>query len=77
MTDDPRLFRSTLTPYRKGIKVGGGRIFSTHKGTAEMRLPDGKSASLSDVLYIPGLGINLLLAKKVCSNSAIKGTFDN
>jgi len=77
MTNDPRLFRSPLKPYRRGIKVGGGRIYSIYKGIVEMRLLDRSSTLLLDILYVPGLSINLLLVKKVYLNSTIKGTFNN
>jgi hypothetical protein len=43
----------------------------------EIRLLDKSSTSLLDILYIPRLGINLLLVKKVYLNSIIKGTFNN
>jgi Reverse transcriptase (RNA-dependent DNA polymerase)/gag-polypeptide of LTR copia-type len=76
MTDNPRLFRAPPKQFKRGIKVGGGRIFSTHKGTAEMRLPDGNSVLLSNVLLVPKLGVNLLSAKKVCLNPMVKGSFD-
>ncbi len=42
-----------------------------------MRLLNRSSISLLNILYIPGLSINLLLVKKVFLNSIIKGTFNN
>ena len=68
MTDDKSLFRSPLAPIRqRTILVGGGQLYANWKGTAELRVRDGSSILISDVLYVPNLGVNLLSSKKLCS----------
>ena len=60
MTDDPNLFRGTIVPIKRHtIKVKGGQLFVDSIGQVEMRVA-GVSLILDDILYVPGLGINLL-----------------
>jgi transposase InsO family protein len=61
MTDQPSLFRD-MKPLqaRTWIKVGGGYIRATHVGEAVMGGKSGQQVVLKDVLYVPGLGINLV-----------------
>jgi hypothetical protein len=78
MTDQTQLFRGPLIPIRRRtIKVGGGTLYSGSKGTVEMRVGSGGSALLSDVLYVPKLGVNLLSSRKICSGKGVLGSFDN
>ena len=77
MTNNPRLFRSTLKLYKRGIKVREGRVYLIYKGTIEIRLLNRSFVSFLDILYIFSLSINLLLVKKVYLNSIIKGIFNN
>ncbi|KAH8800608.1 hypothetical protein F5884DRAFT_904623 [Xylogone sp. PMI_703] len=49
MTDNPQLFRQPMVDIRRrGIKVGGGRLYAWKKGTAEMKLKDGKNRLLEE-----------------------------
>jgi hypothetical protein len=67
MTDDKSLFRLPLIPIRrKTILVGGGQLFTNWMGTAELRVKGSGSILISDVLYVPNLGVNLLSSKKLC-----------
>jgi hypothetical protein len=61
MTDQPSLFRG-MKPLqvRKWIKVGGGYIKATHVGEAVMGGKSGQQIILKNVLYVPGLGVNLV-----------------
>lgn len=78
MTDQTQLFRGPLIPiHRRTIKVGGGKLYSECKGTVEMRVESGGSALLSDVLYVPRLGVNLLSSRKICSKEGVLGSFDD
>jgi hypothetical protein len=68
MTDNKALFRTPLEPIRRRtILVGGGQLYADWKGTAELRVEDSGSILISDVLYVPNLGVNLLSSKKLCS----------
>ena len=50
---------------RRIIKVGGGRLYADFKGRIKIRVAS-VSLILEDILYIPGLGINLFLSRKLC-----------
>jgi hypothetical protein len=68
MTDDKALFRSPLVQIRRRtILVGGGQLFADWIGTAKLRVKGSGSILISDVLYVPNLGVNLLSSKKLCS----------
>jgi Reverse transcriptase (RNA-dependent DNA polymerase)/gag-polypeptide of LTR copia-type len=72
MTDDKSLFRSPLVPIRRRtILVGGGQLFADWMGTAELRVEGSGSILISNVLYVPRLGVNLLSSKKLCSKGLI------
>lgn len=78
MTDQPQLFRGCLTEINPiTIKVGGGKLYARHKGTALLSLPNGRSASLRNCLYVPFLGANLVSARRVCETAGLKGAFDD
>ena len=49
------------------ILVGGGQLYANWKGTAKLRIKGSGSILISDVLYVPKLGVNLLSSKKLCS----------
>lgn len=77
MTDDPNLFRGAMVPIkRRTIKVGGGRLFADSMGQVEMRVA-GVSLILDDVLYVPGLGVNLLSSRKLCQDWKCLGVFND
>jgi hypothetical protein len=38
---------------------------------------DGSSIRLSDVLYIPGLGVNLISGRRICETGGLRGSFDS
>jgi hypothetical protein len=77
MTDQLHLFRDkTMTrTSRVPIQVGGGKLYSTRKGTAKVNAQDGSSGYLENVLYVPTLGVNLISAKKLCKGG-LAGSFD-
>jgi hypothetical protein len=78
MTDDKSLFRSQLTPIRRRtILVGGGQLYSDFIGTAELKVKGSGSVLLSDVLYVPNLGVNLLSSRKLCHSKGLKFTGDD
>jgi len=77
MTDQLQLFRKPLDIIkRRAIRVGGGRLYSYRKGTVEIRMKNGRSALLSNVLFAPKLGVNLLSGRKICA-SGLNGQFDS
>jgi hypothetical protein len=68
MTDDKALFGSPLVQIRRRtILVGGGQLFANWIGTTKLRVKGSGSILISDVLYIPNLGVNLLSSKKLYS----------
>ena len=78
MTDDKSLFRSQLTPIRRRtILVGGGQLYADFIGTAELKVKGSGSVLLSDVLYVPNLGVNLLSSRKLCRSKGLKFTGDD
>jgi hypothetical protein len=50
-------------------------IYIDYKGIVELVCKDGSSLLLQDTLYIPGLGVNLVSARKICQAS-LKGSFN-
>ena len=77
MTDDLSIYRSPLKLCHKVIQVGGGKLYSTFRGVAEMVLADGSSALLSNCLLILNLNISLLLTKRIYSDQLIKDSFNS
>ncbi len=49
---------------RRIIKVGGGRLYTEFKERIKIRVAS-ISLILEDILYIPSLGINLFLSRKL------------
>jgi hypothetical protein len=49
---------------RRTVKVGGGRLYADFKEQVKIRVA-GVSLILEDILYVPGLGVNLLLSRKL------------
>ena len=41
-------------------------MYADFKGTADIVCEDGLSMLLADTLYVPGLRVNLLLARRIC-----------
>lgn len=76
MTDKLHLFRTFVKINRRQVKVGGGVLVADYMGTVEMRMKDGRSVLLSAVLWVPGLGVNLLSARKICMRG-LKAKFDD
>ena len=78
MTDQINLFRGPLIrlPRRVPIQVGGGVLYSSQHGTAEMVCKDGSSCLIKDTLFVPKLGVNIVSAKRLCKNGLI-GSFDD
>jgi hypothetical protein len=50
-------------------------LFSSQRGTVVIKAIDGSSRILRDVLYVLGLGVSLISARRLCKNS-LKGSFD-
>jgi hypothetical protein len=50
-------------------------MYTDHKGIAELVCEDSSSLLLQDTLYIPGLGVNLVSARKICQ-AGLKGSFN-
>ena len=50
-------------------------MYADFKGTANIVCEDGLLMLLADTLYVPGLGVNLLLARQICQ-SGLKGSFN-
>jgi Reverse transcriptase (RNA-dependent DNA polymerase)/gag-polypeptide of LTR copia-type len=77
MTDNPNLFRGAMVPIqRRVVKVGGGKLYADYMGQAEMRV-NGDSLLLDNVLYVPGLGHNLLSSRKLCTDWNSLGVFND
>jgi Reverse transcriptase (RNA-dependent DNA polymerase) len=77
MTDEPGLFRGALIPInRRTVRVGGGKLYADFIGQVEMRV-DGVSLLLDNVLYVPGLGVNLLSSRKLCLDWKCLGVFND
>jgi hypothetical protein len=57
MSDQPNLFRQLIPIERRSIAVGGGVMYTDHKGVAELVCEDGSFLLLQDTLYVPGLGV--------------------
>ena len=77
MTDQLRLFSGPLVRIkRRTIKVGGGKLYANHCGTAVMRDRHGNSVKLSSVLHVPKLGVNLLSGRRMCEKG-LQGSFDD
>ena len=49
----------------KRVKVGGGKLNSEFSGNVQMRCKDGSSMLLSNVFFVPNLGVNLLLVRRL------------
>jgi hypothetical protein len=77
MTDDPNLFRGAMAKVkRRTVKVGGGKLYADFMGVVEMRVGD-TSLLLENVLYVPGLGVNLLSSRKLCLDWKCLGVFND
>lgn len=76
MTDQRSLFTSSLVPCKRSIRVGGGRIWSSHIGTATISPGGNRHIFLSDTLLVPELGCTLVSARKLAGSEYI-GQFDD
>ncbi len=74
MTNKPDLFRGPIILIKR--RTVKGRLYADFKGRVEMRVA-GVFLILEDVLYVPGLGINLLLSRKLCSEWKCLGVFNS
>jgi hypothetical protein len=78
ITDNKSLFRLQLTPIRcRTILVGSSQLYSDFIGTTELKVKGSGSILLSNILYIPNLGVNLLSSRKLCRSKGLKFTSDN
>jgi hypothetical protein len=58
----------SLKPIKRcTISVEGSQLFANFKGIAELKAQGSKSILVSDILYIPNLGVNLFSSKKLYS----------
>ena len=76
MSDQLDLFRSLKRCVRRIIQVGGGEIYSEYTREVVAIYEDSSRGLLRDVLYVPGLGINLLSIRKIC-DAGLKGRLDS
>ena len=76
MSDQLALFRSLKRCSRRTIQVGGGEIYSEYTREVVTICEDSSRGLLRDVLYVPGLGINLLSVRKIC-DAGLKGKLDS
>jgi hypothetical protein len=56
------------------IKVGGRVMYCNHEGTVDVVCKDGSKMTLANVLYIPGLRVNLLSGRRFCE-AGLTGQF--
>ena len=77
MTNDLNIYRSPLEPCHKVIQIGGGKLYSTFRGVAEIVLTDKSSTLLSNCLLVLNLNISLFSIKRICLNQLIKGSFNS
>ena len=67
MTNKSKLFKGPLIQIkRRTIKVGGGKLYAEYIGIVKIKVAE-TSMLLLNVLYVPRLGVNLLLSRKLCS----------
>ncbi|KAI0998856.1 hypothetical protein K3495_g9341 [Podosphaera aphanis] len=73
MTDNLNLFRGPLNKFerRRPIQVGGGTVWADARGTVKVIADDGSFCHLKDCLYVPGLGINLISARRLCKDGIV------
>lgn len=76
ISDQLSLFRSLTAIPRQTIIVGGSRLCANAKGIVKVTCEDESSMYLSDVLFVPKLGINLISSRKICRHIGLQGTFD-
>ena len=75
MTDQLKLFSGPLVHIRRRtIKVGGRNLYADYVGEVLLKA-GGRKVTLSNVYYVPGLGVNLLSGKKLCE-SGLEGQFN-
>ena len=77
MTDNLGFFSKPLRQTgRTPIKVGGGRLYLTQRGTIRIKDISRSQIKLKDVLYVLELEINLLSKRKLCKEE-LTGYFNN
>ena len=76
MSNQLDLFRSLKRYARRTIQVSRGEIYSEYTREVVAIYEDGSRGLLRDVLYVPGLGINLLSVRKIC-DAGLKGRLDS
>jgi hypothetical protein len=76
MTGDRELFakfRSITT--KRMVRTGSGRLSIAGIGQVKINDPRNSKVTLKNVLYVPGLGVNLLSARALCQRG-LKGEFN-
>ena len=64
-----------MTPIRRRtILVGSGQLYTDFIGTTKLKVKGSRSVLLSNVLYIPNLGVNLLSSRKLYRLKGLKFT---
>ncbi|POS82871.1 hypothetical protein EPUL_003570 [Erysiphe pulchra] len=77
MTDQSTLLRGAMKKFkRRTIKVRGGKLYADYMGQVEM-IVNGVSLLLENVLFVPGLGVNLLSSRKLCTEWNCLGNFSD
>lgn len=73
MTDQINQFRGPLkcSKGKLAIQVGGGILWSKMSGTVEVVAEDGSSCLLKRCMYVPGLGISLVSARRFCKDGIV------
>jgi hypothetical protein len=74
MSDQRNLFSSLKRTPRRTISVGGGFLYSEHRGSVKVVCKDGTAMILKNVLFVPNLGINLLSGRRLCE-AGLRGSF--
>jgi hypothetical protein len=77
MTDNRDLFSDIRRIKRVPIQVGGGELYSNDSSTVRMDGLDRSTGLLSNVLWVPNLGVNILSARSVCKYRGFTGSFDD
>jgi hypothetical protein len=77
MTDNRDFFTDIRRIKHIPIQVGRGKLYSNDLGTVRMDGLDGSTGLFSNVLGVPNLGVNLLLARSVCKYGGFTRSFDD
>jgi hypothetical protein len=77
MTDNQDLFSDIRRIKRVPIQVGGGKLYSNYLGIVRIHRLDESTGLLLNVLWVPNLGVDLVLARSVCKYSRFTESLDD